>query len=224
MSETHHPHFKKNSFHCPHCKVFAHQVWEDIESEYLESIKLPEFTRLTVNKELVLFSICAHCEQPAFWLSGKMIFPGNGAYPVANADMPVEVKEVYDEAGSIAASSPRAACALLRLGLQLLILQLGETGDINRAIDNLAKNGLDPEIEKAMHILRVIGNHAVHPGEISFDRDSNTDGLFKLLNAVVYDRITTPRERAEMYENLPEGDRDYIEKKKSLPADEMISA
>ena len=213
MSETHYPDFKKDSFYCPHCKVFAHQMWEDIESEYLEGIKLPEFTRLTVNEELVFFSICARCQEPAFWVSGKMIFPGTGAFPLANTDMPDAVKEVYDEAGSIAALSPRAACALLRLALQLLILQLGESGDINGAIDNLSMNGLDPEIRKAMHILRVTGNHAVHPGEISFDSDTNTDGLFKLLNAIVYDQLTMPKERAEMYENLPKGDRDYIARK-----------
>ena len=215
MSESYAPMFKSDSFYCPHCKVYAHQVWEDIESEYLQGLYDKGYTHLRIDAKDLLFSICAHCEKPAFWLSEKMVFPDTGAYPLANTDMPDTVTEVYDEAGAVAHLSPRAACALLRLALQMLLVQLGESGDINRATDNLAKNGLDPEIKKAMHILRVTGNHAIHPGEISFDSDTDTDGLFRLLNAIVYDRITISRERAEMYNSLPKSDREFIAKSDS---------
>ena len=192
-------------------------MWERIESEYLDNLYEPGHTHLRVDGVDLLYSICAHCEKPALWLSNKMVFPNTGAYPLANSDMPDTVREVYDEAGAIAHLSPRAACALLRLALQMLLVQLGESGDINRAIETLTKNGLAPEIKEAMHILRVIGNHAIHPGEISFDSDTDTDGLFNLLNAIVHDRITIPRERAEMYNALPKSDREYIAKRDSKP-------
>lgn len=213
MSETLASMFRSDSFHCPHCKVYAHQVWESIEPEYLQERYGYEDSRLKIDEEELLISLCAHCEQPAFWLPERMIFPNTGAYPPPNIDMPESVKEVYDEAGTISLLSPRSACALLRLALQMLLLQLAESGDINRAIENLEKKGLNPEIKDAMHILRVTGNHAIHPGRISFENDTDTTKLFNLLNAIVYDLVTVPRERREMYSNLPKSDRDFIAKR-----------
>jgi len=129
--------------------------------------------------------------------------------------MPDYVKDVYDEAGAIAALSPRSACTLLRLALQMLLKQLGNSGDINRAIDHLERKGLNPDTKKAMHIVRVIGNHASHAGEISFDSGTDTDELFKLMNTIVLELITLPRERAELFNSLPEKDRKFIERKES---------
>lgn len=213
MSETFASMFKSDSFHCPYCKVYAHQEWESIEPEFLQERYGYKDTRLRIDEEELSLSICAHCEQPAFWLPERMIFPNTGAYPPPNIDMPENVKEVYDEAGTISLLSPRSACALLRLALQMLLLQLGESGDINRAIEKLDKKGLNPEIKDAMHILRVTGNHAIHPGKISFENDTDTAKLFTLLNTIVYDLITAPRERREMYSNLPKRDRDFIAKR-----------
>lgn len=48
----------------------------------------------------------------------------------ANADMPEAVKALYNEAAIIYNKSPRAACALLRLAVERLCNELGETGSI----------------------------------------------------------------------------------------------
>ncbi|WP_201721792.1 hypothetical protein [Polynucleobacter asymbioticus] len=49
-----------------------------------------------------------------------MVYPNRGNVPVANEDMPNDVKSGYEEAASIAALSPKAASALLRLAIQKL--------------------------------------------------------------------------------------------------------
>jgi hypothetical protein len=50
----------------------------------------------------------------------------------------------------------------------------------------------------------VVGNNAVHPGEIQLEEQPETvDALFALLNVVVEDRIAQPRQIDELYKALP---------------------
>lgn len=204
---------ESQAFHCPHCNAYAHHKFENVTTRLTVHPGRAVRKILTFENDEVLLSICTYCERHAIWVSDNMVFPRTAEYPIANQDMPDSVKEVYDEAGAIMALSPRAACALLRLALQMLLEQLGESGNINRAIDSLVSKGLDPGTKQAMHILRVIGNHAIHPGKISFDGDTDTGELFRLLNAIVLERITLPKTRAELFDNLPEKDRKYIEER-----------
>ena len=86
--------------------------------------------------------------------------------------MPNSVKQLYNEAALISNKSPRAACALLRLAVDKLCLELGETDrDINKNIGALVKRGLSQDVQQALDIVRVVGNKAVHPGQIAFDVD-----------------------------------------------------
>src|SRR5229473_2853992 len=53
-------------------------------------------------------------------------------------------------------------------------------------------------------IIRVIGNNAVHPGTIDLRDDQATAlALFDLLNLIVDEMITRPREIDEIYKRLP---------------------
>jgi hypothetical protein len=90
-----------------------------------------------------------------------------------NADMPDEIaadhREGADhrEAADIVARSPRGAAALLRLCIQKLCRHLGKPGrDINSDIAEMVREGLPASIQKALDIVRVTGNEAVHPGEL----------------------------------------------------------
>eukprot|EP01031_Cornospumella_fuschlensis_P049643 gene49643-60771_t len=81
-----------------------------------------------------------------------------------NPDLPENVLSIYNEAANIVNSSPRGALALLRLAIQELCINLGESGkDLNKDIGNLVSKGLLPDVQKALDVVRVIGNNAVHP-------------------------------------------------------------
>lgn len=158
-------------------------------------------------------SRCDSCHEISIWLSGKMVHPISGPTGAANSDMPDSVKRLFNEAGAVYPTSPRAAAALLRLALQILLGELGETGD-NIAVDinSLFDKGLPPNLTKVMHSLRIIGNESVHPGQISVDDDPEiAKAMFKLLNEIVEQLITRPREQEELWEMLPEGKRKTVE-------------
>jgi Domain of unknown function (DUF4145) len=147
-------------------------------------------------------AVCTHCKQLAYWLAdtcppgtepsfGKMLYPSVKSAPLAHPEMPPEIRTDYDEARNIYQESPRGSAALLRLCVQKLCKHLGESGkNINDDIGTLVKKGLPVEIQQALDIVRVIGNNAVHPGELSNeDVQEVASTLFELVNHIVEDRI-----------------------------------
>jgi len=96
-----------------------------------------------------------------------------------------------------------------------LCKDLGEKGkNINDDISNLAKKGLPIKIQKSLDIVRVIGNNAVHPGLIDIKDDQETaNKLFHLINLIVDVMVSQPKEIDKIYDNLPEKDKEAINKR-----------
>jgi len=130
-------------------------------------------------------------------------------------DMPPEIAEDFNEARSVFGSSPRASAALLRLAIQKLCKYLGQSGkNMNDDIAELVKAGLPVKIQQSLDIVRVIGNNAVHPGEIDLrDNQDTVLALFNIVNFIVEEMITRPREIEDIYNKLPDGARKQIEKR-----------
>ena len=210
MSKYYPPSYGSEQFHCPYCSVFAAQHWRRI---------LPRDSGAMGNRPICIgnaeveISTCSHCGNPTFWLDEKIIYPPTHTAPLANSDLPDSVKAVYEEASTIANQSPRAACALLRLAIEMLLKRLGETGSINESIKNLVKNGLNPQIQQSLDIVRVTGNNAVHAGKIDFDDTTNVQALFELINIIADALITHPKRIQQLYNNLPEDARKAVEKR-----------
>ncbi|WP_338463936.1 DUF4145 domain-containing protein [Franconibacter daqui] len=197
---------RENSFHCPHCQTFAFQRWYNPFKDW--------------NKEIVRecrVSTCDCCSKDSIWMNGQLIFPIVKLCVPPNPDLPKDCFADYEEARAIVAVSPKGAGALLRLCLQKLMVHLGQKGkNINDDISNLVKDGLPVAIQQALDLCRVIGNNAVHPGEIALDEDPKiVHSLFDLINFIVDNRITQPKRIDEMYSNLPVGAINAIEKRDS---------
>lgn len=212
MSEYIPARYGSSGFHCPYCQVYAAQEWWSI-TLYNKFSKISTVQPLSIDKMEVGVSRCVRCEKPTFWLGEKIIFPPIHTSPPANSDLPDNVQEIYKEAASISNRSPRAACALLRLAIEMLLKHLGEAGTINEGIKNLVKKGLDESIQQALDIVRVTGNNAVHPGEIDFNDSTDVQTLFGLINFIADDLITRRKKIDAMYNRLPETAREGIKKR-----------
>ena len=214
MSKYYPPTYNHNQFNCPYCDVFAKQYWSHITTMGRDD-RSWGMNPIHIKSVTVEVSTCVHCENPTFWLDEKIIYPPRHAAPPANNDLPDSVKVVYDEASDSANQSPRAACALLRLAIETLLKELGETGSINDGVQNLVKKGLDVRVQQSLDIVRVTGNNAVHPGEIVFDDTTNVHTLFQLINIIAEVLITQPKQIQATFNNLPEGARKAIKKRDS---------
>lgn len=159
---------------------------------------------------------CELCGRYTLWVYKEMVFPREMPIEPPNADLNEEIKSLYNEAAKILLDSPRGSTALLRLALQMLLKQIGKEGkDINNDIKELVVGGLSSKIQKALDLLRVVGNNAVHPGQISFDDSSEVAlKLFKILNIIADEMITKPREIDTLYDNVvPDETKGHIAKR-----------
>ncbi len=242
MSDYYPPEYKSTAFNCPYCSAYAKQTWEDClqqAKEATDKYSADTLIPLEIDDNAVKLSLCSHCKKPTFWLVAlkipppeisavahaagidtrpkwvaKIMYPATRTSPSANDDLDDGIKKIYNEAADIANRSPRAACALLRLAIQMLLKQLGETGDnINNDIKNLVAKELDPKIQQALDIVRVTGNHAVHPGEIDFDDTTDVQALFDLINVIADTLITQPKQIEAMFNRLPQKDKESIQKR-----------
>lgn len=199
-------------FTCPHCNTLSQM---DMERHYFSNDTEGNGHRITKIKNLLTIHRCQCCGQKIIWIDDNYVYPDIVAEE-ANPDMPESVKQLYDEAGLIYNKSPRAACALLRLAIDRLCNELGETDkDINKNIGALVKKGLPQTVQQALDVVRVVGNKAVHPGQIAFDVDDvgTATMLMRLLNMIVDRMITEPNEIDSLYQGLPESVRESIDKR-----------
>lgn len=157
-------------------------------------------------------SRCYNCEEFTVWVHDKIVYPPARAGVSPNPDLPKEIIIDFEEARSILNSSPRGAAALLRLCIQKLCAHLGERGaNINADIASLVSKGLNPLVKQSLDAVRVIGNEAVHPGELDLRDDVETASqLLDLVNAVADQMISHPKRAQEIYERLPQRKRDAI--------------
>jgi len=257
------PSIAADQFICPHCGVFAEQIWfqatgavgrwrpnlnhpppnphsnderspleaNDFHIEPIEQfdrgrsylLQVDRNTRFlpisgeTIKLDGFYISICMNgtCRRPTVWHGEEMLYPLAGGVEPPNTDLAADIQNDYREAASVVGRSPRAAAALLRLCVQKLCKQLGLPGKkIDDDIAELVRRGLDPEIQRALDTLRVIGNAAVHPLQMDITDDRSTAlAMFSLVNYIADRMITHPIKLNKLYEALPAGARDAIKRR-----------
>lgn len=185
-------------------KVVAKEVFLDpVQTKLYE---LPRVTNVNLSK-------CYSCKRFSLWHHHDLVFPRRRVGAAPNQDLTEDIRNDIEEARSIIDASPRGAAALLRLAVQKLCLQLGEPGKkIDVDIQNLVNKGMDPHLQQAFDAVRVIGNEAVHPGELDLRDDRETAiTLIDLINIVAQELITNKKNIAAIYARLPKSKLEGIE-------------
>jgi hypothetical protein len=191
------------AYTCPHCLAYAHQPAAPMY--YATGTGTVQMGDLQRNE-------CVFCRHIVLWLGDQMLYPDHPTAPPPNPDLQADIQDDYREAASIVNKSPRGAAALLRLCVQKLCGQLHAEGrNIDEAIGDLVQKGLPVRVQQALDYVRVIGNNAVHPGQIDIKDDRETAlTLFGLVNFIAEDLITRPKEVDTMYQSLPESYRNAV--------------
>lgn len=237
------PEYGSKKFKCPHCYVIAQQEWfnssklssiitgvyhhifldyrlkiQDYQQNaiktYLNFVnkQFPDQIKLLLSSSISIAK-CQACNNFSIWVNEKIVYPKNIPIDPPNDDLKDEIISLYNEAAKIFIDSPKGATALLRLALQMLLIQIGKEGkNINNDIKELVSEGLSPKIQKALDLLRVIGNNAVHPGQINLDDNKEIAfKLFKILNMIADEMITKPNEIDKLYNDIvPEETKEHI--------------
>ena len=94
------PELLKPNFQCFHCKITTQHEWRTLESKSITKNNVGGFTHYTGLKGLEKFaiSICYNCRGIAMWHNDKTIFPNTSHQPPAHAEMPEQIKLIYEEA------------------------------------------------------------------------------------------------------------------------------
>ncbi len=83
--------------------------------------------------------------------------------------------------------------------------------DLNEKIHKLVENGLDPQIQKALDSVRVIGGEAAHPLQMDLKDDVKTaTGLFSIVNYIADWAYTQKKKINEVFDSLPDGKKNAI--------------
>lgn len=203
---------------CPHCQVYAQQRSSPVP--FLNGSPNPQLNAVEgrpFHWEHTYYLQCTNCD--GFTLvtydGDKVVYPRRRYGPAPNPDLSDDIKKDFNEARVIAQESPRGAAALLRLLLQKLCRELGEKGDdLNTDIGNLVKRGVPLQVQQSLDAVRVIGNNAVHPGEMAIEDDLEiVEVLMRLVNVIALRLLTEPKQVQAVYEQLPESKRTAIEKR-----------
>ncbi len=204
------PEHKRAAFNCSFCNAFAKQDWGAPRRNAAD-------TNYGVDDNFWICR-CSQCERFSIWMYGKLVYPNVKTAPLPSSDLPDDTKKDYEEARNIANDSPRGATALLRLAIQKLCKHLGGKGkNINEDIALLVKKGLPIKVQQALDVVRVVGNNAVHPGQIDLnDKPEVANNLFGLINIITEIMITQPKHISDIYNNvIPDSQKDAIEKRDS---------
>lgn len=170
----------------------------------------------------VNISKCYNCKEFTIWEHEQIVYPNTKIDILPNPDLPAHIKKLFEEAREIVSASPKGAAALLRLSIQHMCKELGESGkNIDKDIANLVGKGLNPLVQQALDVVRVIGNEAVHPGEIDLDDNRDTAlQLFNVVNLIATQMISHPKQVQSLYGNLPEKKLEGIEQRNKKAKDD----
>src|SRR5688500_1715170 len=116
------PRLDADAFDCPRCGAFAHQRWLAVDAS--EWVPKTDPDDPATRERLWSESICSRCGNPSLWRGDQLVYPQSRLGPMPHQDMPVEVRELYEEARTVAGVSRRAGAALARATVERLIKTL----------------------------------------------------------------------------------------------------
>ena len=217
---------------CPHCLESFHDFYEvipvgsDAEGNWgVISRKCPSCERVVlvlVNGKIGSIGGRSMLESVK---GERLIYPRTTSRVPLPKEVPEEFAEIYREACTVLADSPKASAALSRRCLQHLLREKAHVkqGNLTHEIQEVIDGGsLPPYIVEAIDAVRKIGNYAANPikserpGEVvdvePGEADWNLDVLEALFNYYFVQPTIIKRKREILNLKLKEADKKGMKK------------
>jgi hypothetical protein len=207
------PTLNKEAFDCPRCGTYAQQYWSSANIGEGTHTKGQGFESDWREAR------CSHCKKPSVWRKDRMVYPRAQLGGKPHADMPDEVRDLYEEAAAVAAVSRRAGAALARATVERLIKHLdpGASAGANLAarIERIKQRGVSTPVGEMLDVVRATANELLHekdePGELVVLTLDDEEGpqlvelFLEVTNDLVDELITKPATTRGLWDKLSPG-------------------
>jgi hypothetical protein len=163
----------------------------------------------------VSISYCFNCNEMCLWVCDQLIWPRRAGDPEPKLHASPDIQRNDEDGSQTLEASPRGAAALLRLVIEKVCKELGESGESPK--DDLAsfvQEDVDARVQKVLEAMRIIESNAVRPAEIGVgDNRATAETLSGLVNLICEKMTIEPRHLQAMYTKLREGAQNAMERR-----------
>lgn len=199
------PYVSGAAYVCPHCTAMSDMTTTH-EDRYGRLFASGEH-QYTLRK-------CSTCGQPHLFMGGDLVWPAypKALIPAAPADMTCQARELYEEARAVLPISRRAAAALARASLEVLLKAI--TPDVDGGLNALIaaqRARASDSTWQLMTLVRVVGNSAVHADQdetlmallLDDDQASLVQPILTCVLNVYRELVEAPSRLQEAWEVVP---------------------
>jgi hypothetical protein len=160
-------------------------------------------------------SYCFNCNEMCLWVCDQLVWPRRVERPEPKLQALPDVRRDDDEARQTLEASPRGAAVLLRLAMEKLCEELGESGESPKdGIASCVQEDVDARVQKVLDAMRIIESDATSQGQIGVgDNRAAAETLAGLVNLICEKMIIEPRQLQAMYTKLREGAQNTMEQR-----------
>jgi hypothetical protein len=163
----------------------------------------------------VSISYCFNCNEICLWVVDQLVWPrcATGSDPKLHA-LP-DVRRENEEAGHTLDASPRGAAAFLRLAIERLCNELGNSEESPRPeVAPHFQEDLDARVQKVLDAMRIIESNATPPDPIGVaDTPATAETLSGLVNMICEKMIIEPRHLQALYTKMRDGAQSAFEQR-----------
>jgi Domain of unknown function (DUF4145) len=163
----------------------------------------------------VWISYCFNCNEICLWVVDQLVWPRSATDPEPKLHASPDVRRENEEASQILDASPRGAAAFLRLAIEKLCKELGDSEESPRPeTAPLFQEEVDARVQKVLEAMRIIESNAVPPDHVGVeDTRATAETLSGLINLICEKMIIEPRHLQALYAKVRDGAQSAFEQR-----------
>jgi hypothetical protein len=163
----------------------------------------------------VSISYCFNCNEICLWVVDQLVWPRCASGQEQKLHASPDVRLENEEASHTLDASPRGAAAFLRLAIEKLCKDLGNSEESPRPeVAPHFQEDLDARVQKVLDAMRIIESNATPPDPIGVaDTPATAETLSGLVNMICEKMIIEPRHLQALYTKMRDGAQSAFEQR-----------